>query len=40
MVGNVASGVVMVAAFRVGEYGFVLGRDIEGQETFDEVYEA
>jgi hypothetical protein len=39
-VGDVAPDVVVVAAFRVGEYLIVFCRGIEGQKTFDEVCEA
>jgi hypothetical protein len=38
-VGDITPDVVVVAAFRVGEYLVVFCRDTEGQKAFDEVYE-
>jgi hypothetical protein len=37
---GITPNVVVVAAFRVGEYPVVFCRDIEGQKAFDEVCEA
>lgn len=39
-VGDVAPGIIVVAAFRIGEYLLLLCRNIGGQETFDEVCKA
>jgi hypothetical protein len=39
-VSDIAPGVVVVAAFRVGEYLVIFCRDIKAQKAFDEVCEA